>query len=169
MNSSRVISLITSIGLKIAAIYYFFSILFAKPIVDPEAIGLFIYLPLMIKIILLLIFGLFLLVLEKMYFLILFFSSFILLPLLKILYFLSEPILELNALLQLSDEILIIAMSVYFMLRYFRDHKRKKYVHGSKKKHIFKRFFAKKEKSKKYRTKRLEEIEENQNVSEDHQ
>lgn len=165
MNSSKITSVSTSIALKIAALFYFFSLLFAKPISDPEAIGMFIYLPLMIKIILLLIFGLFLVVLEKMYFLILLFSTFILLPLLKILYFLSEPILELTVILQLSDEIMIIAMSVYFMFRYFRDQKRKKYVHGSKKKHVFKQFFSQKENSRKYRTKRLEELEEENSES----
>lgn len=134
-------SVVTEWVLKLALIFYIFSFIFGDLGMANETEMSFAGID-VISWIIVFAFGIFLFMIEKGVFKIVFFSVSIIAALFKSLLFLSKDIVFLNDFMNLSDEILIIAASFYYMSRYFKQQKRKS---SNEKTPFFKTLFAKSE------------------------
>ena len=145
MNNQKITTHLTDWFLKIALILYAFKILFFFQLETGAGFEEKSNIEIVLKYLILFIFSIMLFILERRFFFMILFSSTILIPTFFSLKYLSKEDVIFTDLFQISNEILLVAMSIFFMVRYFREHKRKETV-AKKKSRIFKFSIRKQEK-----------------------
>jgi len=124
-------SVLTEWILKFAVIFFVASLFFESYIVTTlGAVGGF-SLGFMIKVIFVLIYGIFLSVLEKNVFKIAAFATIIIGSLFKILIYISQYDFNFLKITELADFILLICISIYYLQRHFRKSKKRKSKNAS--------------------------------------
>lgn len=119
-------SVLTEWILKFAVIFFVASLFFESYISQTLGAVGGLSLGFLVKIIVVLIYGIFLSVLEKNIFKIAAFTTIIIGSLFKILIYISQTDFNLLKITELADFILLICVSVYYLQRHFRKSKKKK-------------------------------------------
>ena len=119
-------SVLTEWILKFGVIFFVASLFFESYIIDTLGAVGGLSLGFLIKAIFIIIFGIFLSILEKNIFKIAAFATIIIGSLFKILIYISQSDFNLLKITELADYVLLICVSVYYLQRHFRKAKKKK-------------------------------------------
>ena len=130
-------SVLTEWILKFAVIFFVASLFFESYIITTLGAVGGMSLGFFVKIIVIVIYGIFLSVLEKNMFKIVAFTTIIVGSLFKILIYISQHDFNLLKITELADFILLICISVYYLQRHFKKSKKKKAKKASSSHHDF--------------------------------
>ena len=125
-------SVLTEWILKFAIIFFISSLFFESYIRDVLGGIDAIRMGMVVKIIIISVFGILLSVLEKNIFKIIGFGTIIIVSIFKILIYISQEDFNLTKITELADFILLIAISIYYLQRHFRKSKRYRKHHSQK-------------------------------------